>query len=141
MTKLRMVHMGRFIITALAALVALLAGAPPAQADEISGCESGPVLGLSPGIRKICDGQIRPDGTWVRWNQFISLDKTRSSCGGIFYQGGICPPWNNQRDFSSGGIGVPQRYWLTADTVPSGEPGHLDNPIRCSDTALRCDVP
>ena len=123
----------------VAGIVAALAYPAPAHADEpVVGCESGPVFGLNPGIRKICDGPIRADGTWARWRQFITLDKTRSSCGGIYYPGGQCPPWVSH-DFIPGGIGTPEVYWLTVDTVPPGEPGHLDNPVRCSDTALRCD--
>ena len=126
------------IITVLAA--AMLANPAPAQADVVSGCESIPILGLTPSIRQICDGEIRPDGLWVRWRQFITLDSTKSSCGGIYYPGGDCPPWT-QHDFYPGRIGTPERYWLTAGNIPPGEPGHLDNPIRCTDTELRCDIP
>jgi hypothetical protein len=131
----------RFLIIITVVAAALLGGAAaPANADVVSGCESGPVFGLNPGIRKICDGEIRPDGIWVRWRQFVTLDSTKSSCGGRYYQGGQCPPWM-EYDFVPGGFGVPERYWLAADTIPPGEPGHLDNPIRCTDTAYRCDAP
>ena len=137
-------HMGRFrFITATLAAAALFTGAVPAAADEdefFTGCESGPILGWNPQIRKICDGPIRTDGTWLRWRQLITLDKTRSSCGGIYYEGGNCPPWNNQQDFIPGGRNA-EMYYLTVDTIPPGEPGHLDNPVRCGVQGYRCDVP
>ena len=136
-------YMGRFrfIIAALAA-AALFTGAVPAAADEdvFTGCESGPIFGLDPQIRKICDGAIHADGTWLRWRQLIRLEKMRSSCGGIYYSGGICPPWNNQKDVIPGHTDA-EMYYLTVDTIPPGEPGHLDNPVRCGVQGYRCDVP
>lgn len=128
------------LVVMSSAFALVFGAAAPASADDFSGCESVPTLGLNPQIRKICDDPIRPDGSWTRYRQFISLDSTRSSCGGVYYQGGICPP-ELQRDFVPGSIGGVETYYLTADGVPPGEPGHLDNPIRCTAQELRCDAP
>ena len=51
------------------------------------------------------------------------LQRTRSSCGGVYYPGGQCPPWM-QNDV------IPEQYnedeyRVTWDTIPPGEPGHL----------------
>lgn len=131
--------MGR-ILTAIFMLAASIAGAAPASADDsnpISGCESVPIFGLNPQIRKICDRPIQPDGSWERLRQFVNPQYVHSSCGGVYYPGGNCPPWM-QNDTIPAGFGEIVTYFLTPETVPPGEPGHLDNPIRCSDTSLRC---
>lgn len=113
----------------------------PANADDVadfSGCESVPILGLDPKIRKICDDPLRPDGSWARYRQFVRLSYTRSTCGGIGYQGGQCPP-GVPRDVTPGWVGSVETYIVTDATIPPGEPGHLVNPIRCTETALRCE--
>lgn len=121
------------------AVAAAYPGIPTASADEIiSGCESFPIFGLSPKIRKICDTPIRPDGTWMRWRQFVSPQFTHSRCG--IYSGPECPPWETY-DVIPANIGDGEVYYLTHETVPPGEPGHLDNPVRCAVQAMRCEVP
>ncbi len=116
------------------------AGAPSADADDVadfSGCESVPIFGFDPKIRKICDDPIRPDGSWARYRQFMRLNQVKSSVGGQYCQGG-CPAWL-PHDVVPGSIGGVETYIVTDATIPPGEPGHLDNPNRCTETALRCD--
>lgn len=132
------------IIAVTAALtMALISGAPPTLADDdpFTGCESVPIFGLSPSIRKICDGPIHPDGTWLRSRNFIHPTFIRSTCGGISYADGQCPPWNNQRDSVPASMGAWEFFYITVDTVPPGEPGHLDNPVRCTTNVWRCEIP
>lgn len=124
------------------ALAAALCAAPAANADpaddyDFSGCESAPILGLDPKIRKICDDPIRPDGSWARYRQFVRLPYQRSSVGGVYCQGG-CPSWM-PHDVTPGWVGSVETYIVTDATIPPGEPGHLDNPVRCTETAFRCE--
>jgi hypothetical protein len=128
------------VVAAVGAVAALLVPAAHADVDDgFSGCEAVPILGLDPKIRKICDGPIYPDGTWPRYRQFVRLSYQRSSCGGIYYEGG-CPPWLSN-DVTPGWIGGVETYYLTDATIPPGEPGHLVNANRCTETSLRCDPP
>ncbi len=112
-------------LTASAVAVGLLVGAAPASAEPPPpGCERVPILGLDPHIREICDTPIQPDGSWIRFRSFQWLSSTRSSCGGIYYQGGNCPFWM-PNDVTPGGNSPVDRYTVTWDTIPPGEPGHL----------------
>lgn len=120
----------------------MICAAPTANADDVadfSGCESVPILGLNPQIRKICDDPIRPDGSWARYRQFMRLSYQRSSVDGVYCQGG-CPPWM-PNDVTPGYVGGVETYYVTDATIPPGEPGHLDNPIRCTESAIRCAAP
>lgn len=115
---------GGLLITLFAALAVL--GAAPASADPEplpSYCEQVPVFGLNPYIRTICDQPIEADGSWMRARLSHYLQSTRSSCNGIYYQGG-CPYWM-QHDVVPERV-VEDRYRVTPDTIPPGEPGHLD---------------
>lgn len=116
----------RGIIAAIAAgmfIIAAVLCAAPASADE-PGCERVPILGLNPQIRSICDGPIQPDGWWARARKFSSPEFVHSSCGGVYYQGGNCPPWLDQ-DVIPADDGQVETYIVTPDTIPPGEPGHL----------------
>lgn len=117
------------IMTASVAIIAatLSFGAARAEADPLpSRCERVPILGLNPQIRTICDKQIRPDGSWERFRQFSHPQYTHSSCGGLYYQGG-CPNWaKDSRDINPEYEGPLEQYIVTADTIPDGEPGHLE---------------
>lgn len=113
---------GMFAAVAAAVSVAMLICAPPANAEP--GCERVPILGLNPQVREICDGPIQPDGWWARARKFSSPGFVQSSCDGVYYQGGQCPPWLG-RDVTLAGEGPVETYIVTADTIPPGEPGHL----------------
>lgn len=134
-----LLRMGRILKVLIAATALVIACAAPADADDFSGCESWAFYGIDPHIRKICDDPIKPDGTWLRWRQVIRLDKVRSTCSGVFDVGGQCP-LGTTRDVIPGSVQA-DMYYLTVDTIPPGEPGHLDNPNRCGIQGYRCDVP
>lgn len=132
---------------ALAASAAVAAGlliAPPAYADDFngfSGCESVPIFGIDPYIRKICDDPLEADGSWVRYRQRVDTGGWRLSCNsGLAYISlSDCPLTMQQRTWYPTVFSDVDVYALTADIVPPGEPGHLDNPIRCRASDLRCD--
>lgn len=99
--------------------------APPAGADPPPpGCERVPILGLNPQVREICDLPIQPDGSWERWRWFWHPEFVHSSCGGVYYQGGNCPPWMDKDTIPADQTPV-DKYVLTADTIPPGEPGYI----------------
>lgn len=113
----------------IAIFAAATSYAPIAHADDgiPPNCEEIPIFGLNPHIRTICDTSIDPDdGTWIRVRILHFLRSVRSTCGGIGYQGGQCPP-GVPRDVIPDRY-VKDEYVLTADTVPPGEPGHLGSP-------------
>jgi hypothetical protein len=117
---------GKRVLAAVSAVVMAGFLAAPASADPPPpGCERVPILGLNPQIRKICDEPIHPDGSWVRARQFTHPQFVHSSCGGVYYQGGNCPPWM-QQDVVPAEEGPIETYIVTIDTIPPGEPGHLD---------------
>jgi hypothetical protein len=111
-------------LVAFAAAAAAIGLATPAAANP-SGCESVPLLGLNPQIRSICDGPIQPDGWWARARKFSHPQFVHSSCDGVYYQSGNCPPWLYQ-DAIPAEEGSIETYIVTPDTIPPGEPGHLD---------------
>lgn len=113
----------RGILCAVAAALCMLFVAAPAGADE-PGCERVPIFGLNPQVREICDGPIQPGGWWARARKFSHPDFVSSSCGGVYYQGGQCPP-GLSRDLTPAEEGQVETYIVTADTIPPGEPGHL----------------
>lgn len=101
--------------------------AAPAHADPPPpGCERVPILGLNPYVRTICDGPIRPDGSWMRARDMYHRSYVASSCDGSYLYGigvncplgtshDVWPEWRNS-----------DAYVVTPDTIPPGEPGHLD---------------
>lgn len=108
-------------------LAASIMGSAPASAEPIPpGCERVPIFGLNPYIREICDTPIEPDGSWLRFRQLWWIGGKKSSCDGIYYQGG-CPPWL-ANDIEPGGRSPVDRYIVTWDTIPPGEPGHIGLP-------------
>lgn len=116
----------------------LLAPAAPAHADVTDwltsdryprpgdpGCESIPFFGLNPYIRSICDDPIQPDGSWLRYRVVWHPAYVHSTCFGVLYEGG-CPAWaKDSRDIIQASSNT-DLYVVTADSVPPGEPGHLD---------------
>jgi hypothetical protein len=116
--------MGRFAAGVAAAMAVTAMFCAPSAGAEESGCERVPILGLNPQIREICDGPMQPGGWWARARQFSSPQFVRSSCDGVYYQGGQCPPWL-ERDVVPAQDGPVETYIVTADTIPPGEPGHL----------------
>lgn len=116
--------MGRTLGVAVVA-VCMIFFAPPASADPPPpGCERVPILGLNPQVREICDLPMEPDGSWTRWRWFWHPGFVHSSCGGVYYQGGNCPPWMDKDSVPAEQTPV-DKYVLTADTIPPGEPGYI----------------
>lgn len=120
----------RGVAAALGALlIAALAGATPANADPPPpGCEQVPILGLNPKIREICDTPIQPDGSWIRFRSFAHPQYVHSTCGdfGIMTRTGyVCPVWAPMDTIPPDQSPVDQ-YIVTWETIPPGEPGHLD---------------
>lgn len=115
----------RLGFAAVASTAVALFSAPTVSADPPGpGCERVPIFGLNPYVREICDMPIAADGSWMRGRLQHYIGGYQSTCGGRSYQGGECPPWAT-RDW------VPDRYvfdkyLVTWDTIPPGEPGHLD---------------
>lgn len=102
---------------AAAALTIGLAGAPPAHAN-VKGCiDQYWLYNLRGSTRIICDGPIRPDGSWERARAFIAPSFIRTSCYG--YYSVTCDtrmvPELDVRDY----------YVVTPDTIPAGEPGWI----------------
>lgn len=123
------------IIGAVSALAFILTGlgwaAAPASADVVSGCETIRGFWLFKGTaRNICDGERRPDGSWLRAREFYSPAYYRnasSSCsGGRYYSNCTFYPagWV---DRTSSGV---ETYVVFDYNVLSDEPGHLENGYR-----------
>lgn len=105
-------------------VTAISVGTAPARAEPVPpGCERVPIFGLSPKIRTLCDLPIRTDGSWERYRQFQAPQYVHSSCGGVYYSGG-CPAWAH--DVIPAWKGEVEIYTVTPDTIPEGEPGHLE---------------
>lgn len=122
--------MGRFAAgAAVAATVMAVFGAPTASADPpIPGCERVPILGLNPYIREICDTPIQPNGSWIRFRSGSHPTYVHSTCDDYGYMtrtGYYCPPWAPLDTIPAGQSPVDQ-YTVTWDTIPPGEPGHLE---------------
>lgn len=122
--------MGRALGIATAAAAAALLCAAPANADPPPpGCERVPILGLNPQIREICDTPIQEDGSWTRFRSFSHPTFVHSTCGnyGGFVGGSYyCPPWAPLDTIPADQSAVDQ-YIVTWDTIPPGEPGHIDS--------------
>lgn len=124
--------MGRCAALAASGVVvigAMLGCAVPAGADPPPpGCVRDPIFGLNPQVRKICDGPIMADGSWQRARQFTHPEFVHSTCGADGYMtrtGYYCPPWATY-DSVPAYEGPIDTYTVTADTIPAGEPGHID---------------
>jgi hypothetical protein len=131
-------HLLRIAATTAAA-VAMLWCAVPANAEPIPpGCEQVPIFGLSPHVRIICDTKIYEDGSWDRVRILRYIGGWEATCGGIDYRidavsrrydldSHYCPPGRqrDERDFTPDKY-IQDEYRVTWDTIPPGEPGHLD---------------
>jgi hypothetical protein len=112
-------------VTAVVAVFVMMCCVAPASADPPPpGCERVPIFGLNPQIREICDLPMQPDGSWERWRWFSFPSVITSKCGGTYYQGGQCPPWLT-RDVAPAWQGPVEKYIVTPDTIPPGEPGYI----------------
>lgn len=121
--------MGRILAAVVSvAAAAMMFCAPPASADPPPpGCERVPILGLNPQIREICDLPIQPDGSWTRWRWFSHPEFVHSTCGDYGYMTRtdyVCPDWA-PRDTIPAEQSAVEKYVVTADTVPPGEPGYI----------------
>ncbi|MBV0920670.1 hypothetical protein KC238_25775 [Mycobacteroides chelonae] len=116
--------MNKISAVAVAVFAALIFGATPAKADPPPpGCARVPLLGLNPQILEMCDSPILPDGSWERARRYWHPQYVHSSCGGVYYYGG-CPQWaHDVIPAERSGI---ETYTVTADTIPPGEPGHIE---------------
>jgi hypothetical protein len=111
----------------IAASTMLICPAPAAADPPPPGCERIPMLGLNPQIREICDLPIQADGSWERWRWFSHPEFVHSTCGeyGGFVGGQYyCPPWA-PKDTVPATDGPVDKYIVTTDTIPAGEPGYL----------------
>lgn len=123
-------RVGRLVLVALVLVLVLTLGgfwlAGRAGAAPLPGnCQQQPWLygGLFGRMttRTICDGPIRPDGSWLRNRNFYAQTYYKPfSCSGGTYS------WS-----CNGGYQVPEfdtgveQYTVTADTVLPDEPGHI----------------
>lgn len=119
------------LAAALAAqAAAALVSAAPAQADPPPpGCERVPIFGLDPKIREICDLSIQPDGSWTRWRWYSAPRYVRTPCVAGFpadsqLENGC--PLGTHHAYSPAWESPVEKYVVTPDTIPPGEPGHLD---------------
>lgn len=126
-------RMGKFFAV-IAALGVSLALAAPAHADipgypaDGDGCASRIIFGLDPHYVAWCDTPIRPDGSWDRSRKEWSKEYVHSTCGqyGYFTRTGYyCPDWA-PKDTIPARTGPIETYVVTQDTIPAGEPGHVD---------------
>lgn len=130
LASLHCLRMGKIVGVAAAVAVAMTLCVAPASAEPPpAGCERVPIFGLNPQGRELCDGPIQADGSWTRWRQFSSLESVHSTCGADGYMtrtGYYCPPWATY-DSVPAEQGPVDTYVVTADTIPAGEPGHIDS--------------
>ena len=120
----------RRFLAAMAAGVVLATGAlyatAPAKADALSGCQDEFKLILFQSTRRvICDGELRPDGSWLRAREFYTPAhwvNGRSYCsGGTYYSSCTYSPGYWQERVSQG----VETYVVFPDNVLADEPGHL----------------
>lgn len=113
-------------LATIAAIAAAIAGGayagPPATALPPGvGCQT-TMVGI-PGFgawseRTLCDGPIRPDGSWMRARQFWDPGyQVPITCGGPACFGGYWQPEKR---------GQIETYPVTPDTVLPDEPGHIN---------------
>jgi hypothetical protein len=113
----------------LLAIALLLSCATPAVAradDPPPGCERAPIFGLNAQVRKICDEPVRPDGSWERVRQFSYPSVIQTKCALDYYSISLCPSWLIYRVDVPEQLSPVETYIVTPDTIPPGEPGHLD---------------
>lgn len=102
-------------------LVAPFAIPAPAHADAGINCTNQFWLMLGANTRTICDGPIRPDGSWMRAREFWTpAHYVRGSGYCSRYSCSYSEGYYQER--TSKGIEV---YPVTADSVLPDEPGHL----------------
>jgi hypothetical protein len=112
------------ICTAVAANEIAVAHANPVPAN----CSVAPWGFLGSKTRLICDGPIRPDGSWMR-TRIIGIPahyaNPSSSCSGgqyysncTYYPGGYVPEQDSDNE----------TYPVRRDTVLPDEPGHMPDP-------------
>lgn len=114
------------LLAGVAIAAAAFATAPPANADEVSNCQTIQGFWLFKGTaRTICDGVRRPDGSWLRAREFWTPAhwvNGRSSCyGGYSYSSCTYSPGYWQERMSSGA----ETYIVFDSNVLPDEPGHL----------------
>lgn len=123
------------LLGAVAVAGALTTGAlvapPAASADTLSGCETIRGIWLFKGTaRSICDGERRPDGSWLRAREFWTpahYVSGRSFCsGGAYYSSCTYTPGYWQ-DRTSSGV---ETYVVFDSNVLPDEPPHLVNGFR-----------
>lgn len=121
--------MGRIAAGAAVVAAAMMFCVAPAGADPPPpGCQRDPIFGLNPQVREVCDLAIQPDGSWTRFRQFSHPEFVHSTCGDYGYMtrtGYVCPSWA-PHDTIPAELGPVETYVVTPDTVPPGEPGHID---------------
>ncbi len=83
------------------------------------------MFGLRATTRRICDGPIRPDGSWHRCRLFYApgyLIPAHSDCyGGMFSRYCTYSPPRQVPEFNQS-----ECYEVTPDTVLPDEPGHIE---------------
>lgn len=128
---MKLISNGRKTLTAAVVIAAALGmtPAPEARADTVTGCEVISGFWFMKGTkRSICDGALRPDGSWLRAREFWTpayYKPIRTSCYGSYYvscttTGGY---WV---DRSSDGV---ETYVVYPDNVLPDEPPHLVNSL------------
>lgn len=118
--------MKRALIAAAVLAFTGTALAPPAQADNVSGCQDEfKLIPFQSTRRLICDGDFRPDGSWWRAREFYTpahqVPLHTYCSGGVYYSscstsGGYFQPR------TSNGV---ETYIVFPDNVLPDEPGHL----------------
>ncbi|AFN37765.1 hypothetical protein FGG44_gp77 [Mycobacterium phage MacnCheese] len=121
----------RVVLAAAAVAAAAVGLAPTASADSQydPGCKVDLWGFLGSSRRMICDGPIRPDGSWLRSREFYvpaHQVPLRTSCYGS-YSISCTTTGGYFQERTSDGIEV---YPVTPDTVLGDEPGHLDEGAR-----------
>ncbi|AJD82297.1 hypothetical protein PBI_KESHU_77 [Mycobacterium phage Keshu] len=103
--------------------------APQAHADEYEpGCKVDLWGFLASSRRAICDGPIRPDGSWERAREFFvpaHRVPLRTTCSGT-YSVTCTTSGGYFQERTSDGV---ETYVVTPDTVLPDEPGHLDEGV------------
>lgn len=112
---------------------AAIALAAPSSADP--GCETIPWGFLGSQRRDICDGPLRPDGSWMRARVIRTpAHQTQTSCYG-FSAGSLYNMSCSPSQFVPEQINDRQLYPVTPDTVLPDEPGYLGNALAGSYTS------
>lgn len=115
-------------LLALAAMTAALLSAAPAHAepdpDLGPNCDTVPWGFLGSQRRTVCDGPLRPDGSWERkrsiWTPAHQVPSTTDCYGSSYIS---CTTYGGY--FVDMKINDQDTYPVTPDTVLPDEPGHL----------------